>query len=100
MCTITAPSAEASGLTTLCYREGFPNCASRVDATESSEPQGTLVSAVRTLTNIARLVGAVLHNRWAINVLSRTQYHTSEITSQSPRRAVRVKNLGQPRRFT
>ncbi|GBP96514.1 PHD finger protein 20-like protein 1, partial [Eumeta japonica] len=49
--------------------QGFPNCASRrpgcrdivpgmshVDATESSEPQGTLVSAVRILTDILRLV--------------------------------------------
>ncbi|GBP86441.1 hypothetical protein EVAR_60940_1 [Eumeta japonica] len=41
--------------------QGFPNCVSRrpgashVDATESSEPQGTLVSAVRILTNILRL---------------------------------------------
>ncbi|GBP81298.1 hypothetical protein EVAR_59691_1 [Eumeta japonica] len=30
--------------------------ASHVDATESSEPQGYLVSAVRILTNIPRLV--------------------------------------------
>ncbi|GBP58217.1 hypothetical protein EVAR_87795_1 [Eumeta japonica] len=41
---------------------GFPNCTSprlrvsRVNTTESSEPQSTLVSAVRILTNIPRLV--------------------------------------------
>ncbi|GBP49486.1 hypothetical protein EVAR_25701_1 [Eumeta japonica] len=55
--------------------------ASHVDATESSEPQGTLVSAVRILTNIPGLVlKLILITPMPRHILPRSSYFRSRGT--------------------